>query len=54
MNHYRVKPDSSINLAEWDPRDKAMFEDGKRDAKGMLRELNERLEALQEVVVRGR
>ena len=50
MDRYRVMPGAGVELAEWDPRDKAMFDGGKRDARGVLRELNGRLEALQEVL----
>lgn len=50
MQRYRVMPGSSVKLADWDPRDQSLFEGRKRDAKAPLRELNDRLEALQEVL----
>jgi len=50
MERYRVEPDSKINLGQWDPSDKSAFEGSKREAREALRALNERLEALQELL----
>ena len=50
MERYRVEPGSKINLSKWDPSDKSAFERSKREAREALRALNERLEALQELL----
>ncbi len=50
MERYRVEPGSKINLGQWDPSDKSAFEGSKREAREALRALNERLEALQELL----
>ena len=50
MERYRVEPGSKINLGQWDPNDKSAFEGSKREAREALRALNERLEALQELL----
>jgi len=50
MERYRVEPGSKINLSQWDPSDKSAFEGSKREAREALRALNERLEALQELL----
>jgi PPK2 family polyphosphate:nucleotide phosphotransferase len=47
---YRVKPGSRIDLSGWDPGDKRAFEGNKGEAKEVLLTLNERLEALQELL----
>ncbi|MFQ5616273.1 MAG: polyphosphate kinase 2 family protein [Anaerolineales bacterium] len=50
MDRYRVKPGSQIDLDQWDPNDKGAFEGGKAEGKTRLRELNEELETLQELL----
>jgi PPK2 family polyphosphate:nucleotide phosphotransferase len=50
LEHYRVKPDIAITLSEWDPGDKRAFTGGKTKGRKALRELNQRLEALQELL----
>jgi len=50
MKRYRVKPDSQIDLSQWDPSDTSAFDGGKREAREVLQTLNERLEELQELL----
>jgi len=50
MDRYRVKPDSRLDLAEWDPKDKSAFPVKKKEGRKRLLELNERLEELQELL----
>jgi len=50
VKRYRVKPGSQINLSQWDPNDKSAFDGSKQEAREALRTLNERLEALQELL----
>jgi PPK2 family polyphosphate:nucleotide phosphotransferase len=50
LEHYRVKPDTAITLSEWDPGDKRAFTGGKTKGRRALRALNQRLEALQELL----
>ncbi len=50
MKHYRVKPDSTVDLSEWDPNDTSAFDGGKQEAQAELLQLNLRLEALQELL----
>jgi PPK2 family polyphosphate:nucleotide phosphotransferase len=50
MERYRVKPGSQINLSQWDPNGKSSFAGDKGEAKEALQALNERLEALQELL----
>jgi len=47
---YRVKPGSRVHLDEWDPNDKSAFTDDKDERRERLLELNEELEALQELL----
>jgi PPK2 family polyphosphate:nucleotide phosphotransferase len=47
---YRVKAGSRVRLDEWDPNDKSEFPDGKAEGRERLLELNEELEALQELL----
>lgn len=49
-DHYRIKPDAKVNLAEWDPNDKGGFDMDKKKGEAMLPSLNEKLEALQELL----
>ena len=50
MNRYIVKPGSKVNLSEWDPNDTSEFKGNKE--KGLLEvaKLNDKLEALQELL----
>ena len=50
MEQYRVKPGSRVDLSQWDPADKSAFDGDKGDAREVLKTLNERLEALQELL----
>jgi PPK2 family polyphosphate:nucleotide phosphotransferase len=50
MDRYRVKPGTEIDLAQWDPDDKALFEGTKQEGKETLDALNDRLEILQELL----
>lgn len=50
MEEYRVKPDSTIHLTEWDPADKRFFKGDKKDGKKALKKLNKELEHLQELL----
>jgi len=50
VKRYRVEPGSQVDLSQWDPDDKSPFEGGKREAPEALDALNERLEALQELL----
>jgi PPK2 family polyphosphate:nucleotide phosphotransferase len=50
MNDYRVKPGKQIDLKDWDTRDKRYFDGKKKSGKKALLDLNETLEALQELL----
>jgi PPK2 family polyphosphate:nucleotide phosphotransferase len=50
MDRYRVAPGTTVRLADHDPRDTAAFDLGKGAGKQRLREVNGRLEALQELM----
>ncbi len=50
MKRYRVKPGSKVDLKEWDPNDKGEFKEGKEEGKQMLLPLNQKLDALQELL----
>jgi PPK2 family polyphosphate:nucleotide phosphotransferase len=50
IDHYRVKPNTTINLAQWDPADKALFKGDKKAAEKEIAKLNAELEALQELL----
>jgi PPK2 family polyphosphate:nucleotide phosphotransferase len=50
MKRYRVKPGSQVDLSQWDPNDKSAFPGNKAEGQARLLELNERLEALQELL----
>lgn len=50
MDSYRVKPGSKVDLSGHDPRDRAAFREGKKPGKKLHKELNERLEDLQELL----
>lgn len=49
MYRYKVLPGSTINLAEWNPADTNNADD-KSEGKDLFAELNQRLEALQEIL----
>lgn len=50
MDRYRVQPGTRIDLSKWDPNDKSAFPVKKREGRERLLELNQRLEALQELL----
>src|SRR5215212_301023 len=50
MDHYRVKPGSKIDLSEWDPNDASRFDGDKVAGKARVKQLNQKLEALQELL----
>ena len=50
MHPYQLGPGSTINLDAWDPNETAHFDGDKGEAKDALKELNQRLEALQELL----
>jgi len=50
MDRYLVKPGKPLNLNLWDPNDKSLFPISKKEGKKKLRELNQELEALQELL----
>ncbi len=50
MERYRVTPGTAVDLAALDPADTAAFSNGKAGAKKRLRALNDRMEALQELL----
>jgi PPK2 family polyphosphate:nucleotide phosphotransferase len=50
MDRYRVKPGEQVDLSQWDPNDKIAFDGEKREGRKRLLELNETLEALQELL----
>lgn len=47
---YRVKPGTHVDLNQWAPDDKTLFDGKKSDSKKPLKALNRRLEVLQEVL----
>jgi PPK2 family polyphosphate:nucleotide phosphotransferase len=50
MDRYRVSPGTMVRLGDWDPNDKSEFPDGKDAGRERLKELNEELEVLQELL----
>ena len=51
IDHYRVKPGSKLKLATIDPRDTEFWDSGEKEAaEAQLLVLNDRLEALQELL----
>ena len=50
MERYLVKPGTKIKLSDWDPNDKGDFEGGKKEGRAEVVKLNEKLEALQELL----
>jgi PPK2 family polyphosphate:nucleotide phosphotransferase len=49
VDKYRIKPNSEIRLDQWDPNDKSEFPEGKKKAKGVIQNLTDELEELQEL-----
>lgn len=50
MDRYRVAPETSIDLSQWDPADHSAFEGDKTAGREATKKLNKRLEALQELL----
>ena len=50
VKKYLVKPSEKVTLAEWDPNDTGEFHENKQQAKAETRNLNKRLQELQEVL----
>ena len=50
MDRYRVKPGTKVDLSVHNPRDRTAFADGKKPGKQLHKQLNERLEDLQELL----
>ncbi len=50
MERYKVEPGSRVRLSDWDPNDKSLFPVKKSKARKLLLELNDQLEALQELL----
>jgi PPK2 family polyphosphate:nucleotide phosphotransferase len=50
MDRYRVKPDQKIQLNEWKAGDQSAFDGNKDEAEEKLDQLNDELEALQELL----
>lgn len=50
MDRYRVKPDSKVNLKDWDPNDNHFCPDGKKEGEKQLLKLNKKLQTLQEAL----
>jgi PPK2 family polyphosphate:nucleotide phosphotransferase len=50
MKQYTVKPDTKVNLSEWDPNDTGEFKGGKKKALTEVEKMNDKLEALQELL----
>jgi PPK2 family polyphosphate:nucleotide phosphotransferase len=47
---YRIEPGTSVNLTDWDPRDRRAFEGDKDEGRDATKALNRRLEDLQELL----
>ena len=50
MDDYQVKPNTTINLEDWNPNDKRLFDFEKQSGKLHLVELNNNLMELQNVL----
>lgn len=50
MKQYLIKPGARVNLSDWDPNDTGDFDGGKKKGLEELAALNDKLEALQEVL----
>lgn len=53
MKKHLVKPDSKIDLSDWDPNDTGAFSGGKEEAEEKLSDLSRRLQTLQELLYAG-
>jgi PPK2 family polyphosphate:nucleotide phosphotransferase len=49
-DHYRVAPGDKVDLKEWDPDDKRLFDGDKKAGEAALPALSKQLEALQELL----
>ncbi|MFL7812647.1 MAG: polyphosphate kinase 2 family protein [Anaerolineales bacterium] len=50
MDRYLVKQGAALDLKAWDPNDKSLFPISKKEGKGLLKDLNQELEHLQELL----
>jgi PPK2 family polyphosphate:nucleotide phosphotransferase len=50
MDRYRIAPNQTVDLSRWDPEDKSLFPIQKKEGKKLLKELNNELESLQELL----
>jgi PPK2 family polyphosphate:nucleotide phosphotransferase len=50
FNKYQVQPESKVDLNHWDPDDKSLFPIKKKEGKGLLKDLNQEMEDLQELL----
>ncbi len=50
MKHYRIKPDTNVNLNDWAADDHSAFKSNKQDANAEQQALNRKLEQLQELL----
>jgi len=50
MERYKIKPNQKVNLDDWDPNDTSGYTGDKEDGKDRLDEINDELEALQELL----
>lgn len=50
MDRYRVAEGTRVNLAEWDPADRSEFAGDKPEGEKAMKQLNKRLEELQELL----
>jgi len=50
MEHYRVEPGSRVDLSQWDPSNRSVLPVKKKEGRNKLLKLNQRLEALQELL----
>ena len=48
MERYKVNPGQEIQLKDWDPQETSAFEEGKKESKQAIQDMNEELETLQE------
>lgn len=50
MNQYRVKPETKVNLSEWDPNETGEFKGSKQEGLAQVEKLNGKLEEFQELL----
>jgi PPK2 family polyphosphate:nucleotide phosphotransferase len=50
MDRYRAKPGEAVDLSRWDPGRTELFQGDKREAESTLKDLNARMETLQELL----